>query len=408
MSPILRTVFTIAATLMLAGCDDPTRVLAPSAPRSSLGDGSSAGSTIAFRSIEARCGWEMMAGCDGDEENGWGWTTWSGLATIDADGTSLVNVTYMVEDNTLSRLVMPAWSPDGMRIAFQDGSAIMVVAGAGGTPLNLTRYPSNDGHATWSPDGSRIAFSSDRGGTAELYVMNAPDGSNVTRLTNAVGFTGHPDWSADGARILFDCVVEAGNGDVCAVNADGTDFTRLTSAPGYDGSADWSPAGTIAFVTRRFGAGEIVAMNGDGSGVTRLGAGIAGEDPAWSPDAAGSRSPRTSTSTRWRPTARTRCWSREAAVRPGARPTRHSHPFSFPSHESPHSAASSSTAPSTESAPPTTWEPASYPTYGRRAQSSVSRTHRPGSRAFRKQVPTPWRSPSPPSGQESPRPSPSR
>ena len=285
MSPILRTIVTIAATLILTGCDDPTRLLAPAAPRSSLGKGSSAGSTIAFRSIEARCGWEMMAGCDGDEETGWGWTTWTGLATVDADGTGLVNVTYMVEDNTLSRLVMPAWSPDGMRIAFQDGSAIMVVAGAGGTPLNLTRYPSNDGHATWSPDGSRIAFSSDRGGKPELYVMNASDGSNVTRLTNAVGFTGHPDWSADGARILFDCVIEAGNGDVCAVNAAGTDFTRLTSAPGYDGAADWSPAGTIAFVTTRFGAaGEIVVMNGDGSGVNRLGAGIVGEDPAWSPD----------------------------------------------------------------------------------------------------------------------------
>ena len=185
MSPILRTILTIVATLMLTGCDDPGRLLAPSAPRTSLGDGSSAGSMIAFRSIEARCGWEIMAGCDGDEENGWGWTTWSGLATVDADGTGLVNVTYMVEDNTLSRLVMPAWSPDGMRIACQDGSAIMVVAGAGGTPLNLTRYPSNDGHATWSPDGSRIAFSANR----YVYTM-AADGSNPTLVARGSS----PSW----------------------------------------------------------------------------------------------------------------------------------------------------------------------------------------------------------------------
>lgn len=283
-SIVPRTAAAIAAALLLAGCDDPTRPLAPSAPRTSLADGSASGSTIAFRSIGTRCGVDMNAGCS-EDVGGWGWSTWTGVATIGADGTGSVHVTYPMEDNTLSRTLAPAWSPDGMRIAFHDWGEILVVAGAGGTPLNLTRHPADDREAAWSPDGARIAFRSDRSGPPELYVMNAADGSNVVRLTNGIGFTGHPDWSADGTRILFDCMVEAGNADVCAVNADGTGLVRLTSDAGYDGAADWSPAGRIAFVTARYGgAAEIAVMNGDGSGVGRLGAGIAGEHPDWSPD----------------------------------------------------------------------------------------------------------------------------
>ena len=38
---------------------------------------------------------------------------------------------------------------------------------------------------SWSPDGEKIAFSSDRDdneGVYDIYVMNADDGSDVTRL----------------------------------------------------------------------------------------------------------------------------------------------------------------------------------------------------------------------------------
>jgi TolB protein len=44
----------------------------------------------------------------------------------------------------------------------------------------------NDGtseYPSWSPDGSRIAFDDGAGFNHQLYVMNA-DGSGVTRLTN--------------------------------------------------------------------------------------------------------------------------------------------------------------------------------------------------------------------------------
>jgi len=274
----------VVAVLILAGCEDPTRPLAPSAPRSSLAEASSVGSTIAFRSISPHCGIDMNSGC-GDEEGGWGWSTYTSIATIGTDGSGMVHVTYPMEDNTRSRTLEPAWSPDGMRVAFYDGGEIFVVAGAGGTPLNFTRHAADDHGPAWSPDGTRIAFRSDRDGSPELYVMSAADGSNVVRLTSGIGFIGHSDWSADGARIVFDCEVESGNPDVCAVKADGTSFARLTTAPGYDGTADWSPTGRIAFATTRYaGAMEMATMNADGSAITRLGAGIIGTEPDWSPD----------------------------------------------------------------------------------------------------------------------------
>jgi TolB protein len=46
----------------------------------------------------------------------------------------------------------------------------------------------------WSPDGSRIAFLTGRDGNGEIYVMNA-DGSGPTNLTNNPAEDYDPVWS---------------------------------------------------------------------------------------------------------------------------------------------------------------------------------------------------------------------
>ena len=281
-SMTLRTAATIAAALVVGGCGELTRPLAPSAAPTTLDAGSAGGGTIAYEELVWSCGRDMMAGCDGDGPPGWNWSLVTFLATIGSDGANHARLVGLGEGATG---VAPAWSRDGMRIAFQQYGDILVMAGGGGTPLNLTKHSAFDGSPTWSPDGGRIAFSSNRGGSPDLYVMSAVDGTSVTRLTSGVGFTGGPDWSPDGARIAFDCVVEAGNADVCTVNTDGTGFVRLTSAPGYDSGANWSAAGQIVFATDRYGAGsEIAVMRGDGSAVTRVASGVTGTKPVWSPD----------------------------------------------------------------------------------------------------------------------------
>ena len=73
---------------------------------------------------------------------------------------------------------LPAWSPDGGRIAFQSGGQIDLVSTDGSQQRTLA---TNAYAPQWSPDGTEIAFTRSRGNVADLFVMNA-DGSNPHRL----------------------------------------------------------------------------------------------------------------------------------------------------------------------------------------------------------------------------------
>lgn len=105
----------------------------------------------------------------------------------------------------------PSWSPDGREIAFArfdestDGSSILVVPAAGGTPTDLTNDPvAEDFDPDWSPDGAEILFAgSPDTFESDLYVMNA-DGGDVRRVTNTPGRDEHdPVWSPDGRWIAY-------------------------------------------------------------------------------------------------------------------------------------------------------------------------------------------------------------
>ena len=69
----------------------------------------------------------------------------------------------------------------------------------------------DDEQPRWSPDGRRVAFKSNRGGSYNLYVMNA-DGSNVVRLTDH-GLNDHdPTWLPDGESLVFSSERDRGRG----------------------------------------------------------------------------------------------------------------------------------------------------------------------------------------------------
>jgi Tol biopolymer transport system component len=155
------------------------------------------------------------------------------------DGTGKANLTPSTPSGTNEQ---PAWSPDGSKIAFtsnRDGASDIFVMNARGSGVtNLTRSAtSTDEEATWSPDGSAIAFISDRSGASrDLYVMTT-DGSDVRRLTTAMGAY-QPAWSPDGRHILFSSSAD-GDPDLWMVDPDGSNLGHLTDSPDTEFAGDW-------------------------------------------------------------------------------------------------------------------------------------------------------------------------
>ena len=92
-------------------------------------------------------------------------------------------------------------SPDGATIAFDLLGDLFLLPIAGGVAKPIATGPAWDMQPRFSPDGAHIAFSSDRGGSANIWVMQA-DGSGARAISKEAFHTlNNPTWSADGRFI---------------------------------------------------------------------------------------------------------------------------------------------------------------------------------------------------------------
>ena len=203
------------------------------------------------------------------------------IKLMNADGTNQIQLTPIAYLNTpypWHEKRSLSWSPDGGKIAFEENGDIFTINIDGSNRTNLTRDPAGDFEPSWSADGSRIVFISTRVSYLTLHSMNA-DGSNVAALPSAGEFWDmSPDWSPTGDKIVFVVHLEWDLPIVYIANADGSnrqvfDGCGSGSCSTHRNQPGWSPDGTkIVFHIWEYFSDdcEIYVKNLDGTGLTQL------------------------------------------------------------------------------------------------------------------------------------------
>jgi Tol biopolymer transport system component len=213
--------------------------------------------------------------------------------TIRPDGTGLTRLT-----RTAVHEANPSWSPDGTKLAFDDGrGAIYAMNADGSQRVDLSAAGVDpdtqtcDSNPTWAPDGKHIAFSfitDDCTGAAGALGTMASDGTKRRVLeedySGILGGDDQPAWGPGGGRIAF----TRSDSERMASGPYDYDIWILDARTGkalrplthnYDSTSPaWRPNGKqIAFT----GPKGITVMTAAGKSPHLLGL---GSEPAWSPD----------------------------------------------------------------------------------------------------------------------------
>ena len=152
----------------------------------------------------------------------------------------------------------------------------------------LTRNPAIDTSPCYSPDSKQIVFNSDRGGSQQLYVMNA-DGTKQRRISFGKGRYATPVWSPRGDLIAF-TKFRKGKFHIGVMHPDGSG-ERLLTTSFLDEAPTWSPNGRVLMFFRQersksdgvAGRVRLRSIDLTGYNEREIITPTDASDPAWSP-----------------------------------------------------------------------------------------------------------------------------
>ena len=181
----------------------------------------------------------------------------------------------------------PSFSPDGKKLAFcstMDGNSEIYVSDAAGKGIKrLTFNQAIDTAPAWSPTSREIAFESDRSGVdqPQIYIMDA-EGSNVRRVSFGSSYATSPAWSPVGDRIAYVSRVESVF-DLYVLNLRNNQIVKLTESNARNESPAWSPDGRhIVFTSNLDGSLQIYELDYDGANLRKLTSQGSNKLPDWS------------------------------------------------------------------------------------------------------------------------------
>jgi TolB protein len=146
------------------------------------------------------------------------------IYAVRTNGSGLLRLTKGAGNNQ-----QPVYSPNGRKIAFisdrKGVSQVWVMNADGRRPIQVTKDKVAHFVVDWSPDGRRLAYDDGNPGTPTAIVVSSPDGSGATMLTHGGTRDFGPRSSPDGRQIAFVRVFgfsSKAEQDTFVMNADGS------------------------------------------------------------------------------------------------------------------------------------------------------------------------------------------